>query len=181
VTNPRRIASLVLLATLGCHGSAAGPHDASSDEGRLEASAVDRANDERDDTRAPDAPDAPDAANVTDGADAADATGIACGDAACAPGQICVHEYCGGGPAPCLDPEDGGVCWPTWTFDPGDICPATGHPGCWPPPCQNPPPHCADFPAACHGQLSCFCVPSTVCAPLPCAMASGTSIECAAQ
>jgi hypothetical protein len=171
VTRSLPFAALALVAALGCH--VRGPSDAGS---------APDATSTADMRTAADGTGAVDAAGAaeTDAADATDAAGIACGDGACAPGQVCVEEICGGGPVRCVAPGDGGQCAVGWTFE-VITCAATGQPGCWPPPCQSPPPHCADVPAACHGHLDCSCVPSTICDGIPCAGVLGMTIECAAQ
>jgi hypothetical protein len=107
--------------------------------------------------------------------------GPACGEHKCGAGQLCIYEYCGIGPSQCVPPGDGGVCPDRWILMVGEICPTTGKPGCVPPPCENPPPHCADIPAACGGRVDCSCIPTDDCDRIPCAMVSGTDVTCGAQ
>jgi hypothetical protein len=119
------------------------------------------------------------ASDRRDGDNAVD--GPACGERTCGASQICVYEYCGGGPAQCVAPGDGGLCPDRWSLMIGEICPATCQPGCAPPSCNNPPPHCADVPPACTNRVDCSCIPSAVCDGIPCAMVSRSTVTCAAQ
>jgi hypothetical protein len=128
------------------------------------------------------------AGGSTDAAvDVVDATaradGLTCGDQTCGDGQVCVFEFCGGGPVQCVAPGDGGQCENGWQYRVAD-CPGTGPngasgPGCFPPSCQNPPPRCADRPAGCGDTLSCSCITPAVCGSPACAMTSGRTVTCA--
>jgi hypothetical protein len=114
---------------------------------------------------------------ATDGPSGQDALG--CGGQTCADNQICVVEYCGGGPVQCTEPGDGGQCPDGWTFQ-STSCPANGGTGgCFPPPCVSPPPHCADRPAGCGADLSCACVPSATCDGISCSTTWGRTVTCA--
>ena len=97
----------------------------------------------------------------------------------CGAGQLCVMEFCGGGPNPCMAPMDGGVCPDGWSLEHGGACPSAGGSYCYPPPCTNPPPHCEDRPAACADPLSCWCL-TGVCKFASCASVSGNLVYCAA-
>ena len=112
----------------------------------------------------------------TDAPSAEDALG--CGSQTCAADQICVVEYCGGGPVQCAAPGDGGHCPDGWMYQSAS-CPASGESaGCFPLPCVSPPPQCADRPSACGASLSCACIPSSVCDGISCATASGRTVVC---
>jgi len=86
------------------------------------------------------------------------AGGGGCGGVSCGGNQVCVHPSCGGGVAVCVPLGDAGQCPSGWTQV---QCPSG--PGCTPPPCTPPAPHCADVPAACSGTPSCTCLPNDIC------------------
>lgn len=112
--------------------------------------------------------------------DDADDGAVPCGSGTCAAGQICVQDSCGGGPVQCVALGDSGTCQPGW--QPRLVCPATGGPGCDPPPCSDPPPRCAALPAACAAGLTCQCITqSSICGSLSCASDSGRGAHCAAE
>ena len=106
--------------------------------------------------------------------------GLACGATSCGEDQLCVYEYCGGGPVQCEPAGDGGTCADGWTYQTFG-CPRTSGPGCFPPPCTSPAPHCTDRPAACDPAVTCACLPSSVCDGIPCASVSnGRTVICGA-
>lgn len=145
-----------------------------SDAGAARSDAGDDASDDGDDGD----DGGSDAEDARPGADA-----LACGGQTCGEGQICVYEFCGGGPVSCLPVGDGGACSDGWTYQ--DFgCPGTGisgaaGPGCFPPPCTSPPPRCADRPSGCGPTLTCFCIPPSTCDGISCAMTSGRTVTCA--
>jgi hypothetical protein len=146
--------------------------------------AVDDAGSEADastvDTTASDTPASDATASDTPSSTDGDDGGLPCGDATCAANQICVQDYCGGGPVQCVAVGDAGTCPAGWQFRAS--CPATGASGCDPPPCSDPPPRCADLPSACPGGLTCICLSgSSVCEGLSCASASGRNASCGAE
>ena len=158
-------AAILLIVTSGCGGSLAAGTDAAGNLPGDDAALVDVHVVESD------------AVVVTDAGDGQDA--LACGAMTCGAGQLCVMEFCGGGPNPCMAPMDGGVCPDGWSLEHGGTCPQVGGTYCYPPPCTNPPPHCEDRPAACADPLSCWCL-TGVCKFASCAMVSGNLVYCAA-
>ena len=100
-----------------------------------------------------------------------DAGSFACGDATCAPGQLCVHPCCGGAAPSCLMPlPEAGTC-PNNLVKVSD-CPGTGGPGCMPPPCTPPAPFCLDA-NQCPNACGCAPVSCGACPP-----ASGRDVMC---
>jgi hypothetical protein len=163
-------AAILLIVASGCGGSLASKSDASGNLPGDDAALVD--------VFIADTTGQADAVVVTDVGGAQDA--LACGAMTCGAGQLCVMEFCGGGPNPCMAPMDGGVCPDGWILQHGVSCPsAEGTSACYLPPCTNPPPHCEDRPAACADPLSCWCL-TGVCKFASCASASGNLVYCAA-
>jgi hypothetical protein len=101
--------------------------------------------------------------HATDGAGGSggDASALACGSDTCTANQLCAIPSCGGAPPPCMALPDGGQCPSGWTTVAN--CPLSGGPGCQPPPCTPPAPHCVDIAAACNGAPACTCLPANVC------------------
>ena len=103
---------------------------------------------------------------------AGDAGSFACGDATCAPGQLCVHPCCGGAAPSCLIPlSDAGTC-PNNLMR-VSVCPGTGRPGCMPPPCTPPPPFCLDANQCGVNACGCATVSCGACPP-----ESGRDVTC---
>jgi len=88
----------------------------------------------------------------------------ACGTQVCAANQFCVHPTCGGGvPLPCAALNDAGACPSGWTYDAQCASMPSPKPGCRPPPCVDPPAFCTNIPSSCGSNLTCSCLPTTIC------------------
>jgi len=161
--------AIVLIVASGCGGSLASNMDAA---GNLPGDDTARV-----DVFVADITEQSDSVVVTDASGGQDA--LACGAMTCGANQLCVMEFCGGGPNPCMAPMDGGVCPDGWILRHGTSCPSAVDDYCSPPPCTNPPPHCEDRPAACADPLSCWCL-TGVCKFASCAFTSGRTVTCAA-
>jgi hypothetical protein len=166
----RRRAAVLLIAASGCGGSLASNMDAAGNLPGDDAAQVD--------VFIADTTGQSDAVVVTDAGGGQDA--LACGTMTCGANQLCVTEFCGGGPNPCMEPMDGGTCPDGWILEHAVSCPAaSGTSACYPPPCTNPPPHCEDRPTGCADPPSCWCL-TGVCKFASCAFAAGRTVTCAA-
>ena len=88
----------------------------------------------------------------------------ACGTQVCSTNQICVHPTCAGGvPLQCAALNDAGACPSGWTYDAQCASMPSPKPGCRPPPCVDPPAFCTNIPSSCGSNLTCSCLPTTIC------------------
>ena len=113
-------------------------------------------------------------------AGAGDAGQTACGN--CGANQVCLHPGCGGALPPCTPVDAGASACPAgYTYSPNCWNGKGSGPGCSPPPCVPPAPHCADIPASCASQLTCACFNSAnLCNGMACGIVSGRDVSCLA-